>query len=66
MVSILISSAIDLGLSPSLVKPKTVKLVLAASQLSTQSKNWLARNLDNVSEWSEVYLWAVISIASSI
>jgi hypothetical protein len=36
MVSVLASSAVDRGSSPGRVKPKTIKLVLVASPLSTR------------------------------
>ena len=36
MVSVFPSSGVDLGLSLDRVKPKTIKLVFAASPLSTQ------------------------------
>ena len=38
------------------VKPKTIKLVFAASALSMQSKSkdWLNWNQDNVSEWNNI------------
>ena len=45
------------SLCPSLVKPKTVILVLFASlhtQLRRKSKDWLAGNQVNVSEWSDM------------
>ena len=35
MVSVLVSSAVDRGSNPDLVKPKTIKLVFVASSLST-------------------------------
>jgi hypothetical protein len=36
MVSVLASSAVDLGFEPGRVKPKTIKLVFVASSLSMQ------------------------------
>jgi hypothetical protein len=36
MVSVLTSSAVDRGFEPVRIKPKTIKLVFVASQLSTQ------------------------------
>jgi hypothetical protein len=36
MVSVLASSAVDRGFEPRWVKPKIIKLVFAASPLSTQ------------------------------
>jgi hypothetical protein len=51
-----------MGSSPGLVKPKTKKLVSVASPLSTmkhtalrrKSKDWLAQNQNNVSEWGDM------------
>jgi hypothetical protein len=50
MVSVLASSVVDRGFEPGRVKPKTIKLVFVASSLSTR----LARNQNNVSEWSDM------------
>ena len=36
MVSVLASNAVERGFEPGQVKPKTIKLVFVASQLSTQ------------------------------
>ena len=52
IVSVLTSSAVDDGLSSDPVKPKTIKLLLAASTLSTKHyevrpKTWSAQNQDN-------------------
>ena len=55
--SVLASSAVDLRSSPGRIIPKTIKLVCVAFPLSTQQikrKDWLARNQNNVSEWSIV------------
>ena len=59
MVSVLVSSVVDHGFAPSRVKLKTIKLIFVASPLSTQhirrkSKDWMAWNKDNVSEWGDV------------
>ena len=46
-----------MSLCPSLVEPKTVILVFFASlhtQLRRKSKDWLAGNRVNVSEWSDM------------
>ena len=40
-----------MGSSPDRVKPRTLKLVFVASPLRRNSKDGLARNQDNVSEW---------------
>ena len=45
------------GLSPALVKTKTIKLVFVASKrtaLMSKGKDWLAWNKDNLSEWSNM------------
>ena len=52
MVSVLASS-------PGHVKPKIIKLVICYfsamhAELRRRSKNWLARNQDNVFEWSDM------------
>jgi hypothetical protein len=59
MVSVLASSSVDLGSTPGRVLPKIIKLVFVASLLSMQaltskSKDWLARNQNNVSKWSDM------------
>jgi len=57
MGSVLASSAVDLRSSPGRIIPKTIQLVCVAFPLNTQqikSKDWLARNQNNVSEWSIV------------
>ena len=43
-----------MGSSPDHVKPKIIKLVFVAFQLRIKSKDWLARNQDNVSKWSDM------------
>jgi hypothetical protein len=60
MVSVLVPSAVDRGIEPRRVEPKTIKLVFVASPQMTQhairkkNKDWLARNQDNVSEWDDM------------
>jgi hypothetical protein len=59
MVSVLASSSVDLGSTPGRVLPKIIKLVFVASLLSmhaltSKSKDWLARNQNNVSKWSDM------------
>ena len=56
MVSVLASSAVDRGFESRSVKPKTIKLVVVASHaaLRRKSKDGLARNQNNVSEWGDV------------
>ena len=55
MVGDLALSAVDRDLSTSSVKPKIKKLIFVTSPdkhtLRRKSKDWLARNQENVSEW---------------
>ena len=55
----LVSGVLDHGSSPGRVKLKTEKKVVVTSPLSTQhnkskSKDWFARNHNNVFEWSDM------------
>ena len=53
MVSVLVLSVVDRGSSPEWVK--SIKLVFVASPLSMQKeKRLVARNENNVSEWSDI------------
>jgi hypothetical protein len=59
MISELVSSAVDLGFEPPSGQTKTLKLVFAVFLVNTQHlgvrvKDCLARNQDNVSEWSNM------------
>ena len=50
-----------MGSSPDRVKPKIINCVFVAyngkhAVLRIKSKDWLARNQDNVSEWSDMYI----------
>ena len=57
IVSVLASSVVDR------VKPKTMKLVCVASPhvaLRSKSKYWLARNQNNVSEWSDISILGLL------
>ena len=56
MVSVLASSAVDHGFE---VKPKTIKMDICCfsakhTALRRKSKDWLVRNQNNVSEWSDM------------
>jgi hypothetical protein len=49
--------------SPDRVKPKTIKLVFVASPhaaLRRKSKDWLARNQDNVSKWGDMSIHGLL------
>ena len=50
MVSVLTSSMADCGFKSYLIKSK----VSMHASLRSKSKDWLARNLDNVSVWSDM------------
>ena len=58
MVSMLALSVVDRGFKLPLGQTKTIKLVFVASpphaSLRRKSKDWLARNQDNVSEWGDM------------
>ena len=59
MVSVLASSAIDRGFDPRSGQTKDYKIGIycfSAKQaaLRRKSKDWLARNQDNVSEWGDM------------
>jgi hypothetical protein len=55
MVSVLASSAVYRGLSHGRIKPKTICCFSAKhAALRRTSKDWLARNQNNVSEWSDM------------
>ena len=57
MVSVLVSSAVDHGFEPRSGKTKVYKIGICScsathAALRRKSKDWLARNQNNVSEWS--------------
>ena len=59
MVSVLASCAVDRGFDPLSGKTKDYKIGICCfsakhATLRTKSKDWLARNQDNVSEWSDM------------
>ena len=59
MVSVLTSSAVDRGFQPRLGQTKDYKFGICCfsakhATLRRKSKDWLARNQDNVSEWGEM------------
>jgi hypothetical protein len=61
MVSVLASRAVDRGFNPDRVNPKTKIGICCFSSkhtaLRSKSKDWLAQNQDNVSEWL-LFQWA--------
>ena len=59
MVSVLASSAVDRGFEPLSSQTKDYKISICSfsakhAALKRKSKHWLARNKDNVSEWSDM------------
>jgi hypothetical protein len=59
MISMLTSSAVDHGFEPRLGQAKDNKVGICCFSakhitLRSKSKDWLARNQDNVSEWSDM------------
>ena len=68
MVSVLASSAVDRGFEPRSGQTKDYKIGISCfsakhAALKRKSKDWLARNQNNVSEWSDMStcgLWASI------
>jgi hypothetical protein len=61
IVSVLASSAVDRGFESRSGQTKDYQLICVAynakhAELRRKSKDWLARNQDNVSEWSDMYI----------
>ena len=59
MASVLASSAIDCGYEPRSCQSKEYKIGICCfsaknAALRRKSKDWLARNQNNVSEWSDI------------
>ena len=69
MFSVFTSNAVDRCFEPNRGKPKTIKIGICCFStkhvaLRRKSKDWLARNEDNVPEW--VYLQTVVPWVSTI
>ena len=61
MVSMFALSVVDRGFESRSGQTKDYQMVFVAynakhAELSRKSKDWLARNQDNVSEWSDMYI----------
>jgi hypothetical protein len=59
MVKVLVSSAVDRGFEPRSGQTKDYKIGICCfsakhAALRRKSKDWLARNQNNVSEWSDM------------
>jgi hypothetical protein len=60
MVSVLASSVVDRGFEPQSGQTKDYKIGICCfstkhTALRSRSKDWLARNQNNVSEWPDMY-----------
>jgi hypothetical protein len=73
MVRLLASSAVDRGVEPWLCQTKDYKIGICCfsakhTALRRKSKDWLARNQDNVSEWGDMFIihWLLFQWASTI
>ena len=67
MVSVLASSAVDRGFKPRSGQTKDHKIGIFCfstkhAALRRKSKNWLARNPNNVSEWSDMSTCGLVSV----
>jgi len=72
IVSVLTSSAVDHGFEPWLSQTKDYKISICCfsakhAVLRRKSKDWLARNQDNVFEWGYMSIcWLLFQWASTI
>ena len=65
MVGVLASSAVDCMFEPRLGKTKDYKIGICCSStkhaaLRTKSKDWLAQNQDNMSEWGDMSIHGLL------
>jgi hypothetical protein len=61
MVSVLVSNTVDSGFKLRCGQTEDYKIGICCfstkhARLRRKSKNWLARNQDNVSEWGDMFL----------
>ena len=68
MISMLTSSAVDCEVKPRSVETKDYKISICCfsakhAALRSKSKDWLAWNLDNMSEWSDMSTSKLISVS---
>jgi len=68
MVSVLASSAVDRWLENRSGKTKDYKIGICSfsakhAALRRKSKYWLARNQNNVSEWSDMSTWGLYVVS---
>jgi hypothetical protein len=63
MVGLLTMSAVDCGLEPRSGQTKDFKIGIcrfSAKHAALRSKDWLARNRDNVSEWGDMSIHGLL------
>ena len=65
MVSVLVSSAVDRGFEPQSAQTKDYKIGICCSStkhaaLRRKNTDWLARNQNNVSEWSDMSIHGLL------
>ena len=65
MVSVLVSSAVDRGFDPRSGQTKDYEIGICCfsakhTALRRKSKDWLARNQDNVSEWGDMFICGLL------
>ena len=70
MVSVLASSAVDLGFKPRSGQTKNYNIGICCfsakhASLRRKSKHWLARNQNNVSEWGEMSTRGCVGLGQS-
>ena len=68
MVSVLTSSVVDRGLEPRLGQTEDCEIDICCftakyAALRRKNKNWLARNQDNVSKWSNMSTCRLVSVS---
>ena len=71
MVSVFASSAVDRAFEPRSGQTKDYNIGSCSfsakhAALRSKSKDWLARNQDNVSEWSNIQLSVLVSYKANI
>ena len=62
MVSVFVSSVVDRGFEPRSGQTKDYKIGICCfsakhAALKRKSKDWLARNQDNVPKWGDIYMY---------
>jgi hypothetical protein len=65
MVSVLVSSAVDRGFDSRSGQTKDYEIGICCfsakhTALMRKSKDWLARNQDNVSEWGDMFICGLL------